>query len=492
MSATEAEAFMARLEAGEAIRTIIGGAGGRPLCSRKAFFKHCELHPEWGKTALAFANTNGALKTIEGNKKRYAARTHCQRGHEQTGDNVGFQPSRGRHYCKVCHRENERKDPSVKLAERAALESEKRARNPERTVMREAPEAWKRCYKLVAEQTGKWTSFCRCCEKELLLSSFYPAAHDKQRVSRTCISCADAINAGSITFTMNATEADRFIERLEAGDTLRLILNRKDAICQKKAFLKHCELHPAWAERAHQLAQRNAAEAQNRKRLSKKAFATRTHCSKGHPLTPENVGIKPVNGTRYCKACNYANVARGKPITPDVERAVRNAILTNMKITDIYNGGPGRKPICTYGTLRTARRLNADLGRFFDEQLSERRAYRRSNGGVLVPDCSPNDIPVYIFQPGDYEWLYGLTPRHLPKNDRDVIVSDLWIELTERRLRREDVPTRAKDLIKKHNRENPSRAYGDIRSPLSLDAPAYLDGTMLRGETVSESLWERL
>lgn len=33
------------------------------------------------------------------------------------------------------------------------------------------------------------------------------------------------------------------------------------------------------------------------------------------------------------------------------------------------------------------------------------------------------------------------------------------------------------------------KTYGDIRTPLPLDAPAYFDGTMSRVEIVSENLW---
>ena len=46
-----------------------------------------------------------------------------------------------------------------------------------------------------------------------------------------------------------------------------------------------------------------------------------------------------------------------------------------------------------------------------------------------------------------------------------------------------------REIVAKYKRENPMKAYGDIRSPLPLDAPAYLDGTMTRVEIVSESLW---
>ncbi|WP_456685703.1 hypothetical protein [Bradyrhizobium sp. P5_C11_2] len=60
MNATEAASFMARLEAGETLRTIVGG-GGNTICSKKAFDKHCKLYPEWGAKALGLAACNRKL-----------------------------------------------------------------------------------------------------------------------------------------------------------------------------------------------------------------------------------------------------------------------------------------------------------------------------------------------------------------------------------------------------------------------------------------------
>lgn len=485
MNATEATTFMARLEGGEALRTIIGGFGGKSICSRKAFFKHCELHPKWGEKALALAATNAKLRVVEGAKQHAASRTHCHFGHALTPDNVTIDernPWRHRE-CKTCRAKWEK---GGRFSAQQISEYAKDLKTPFTSPVDKSIES------------DKHYQVCRRCEKDLPLSDFYPAAHGK--VSRFCKPCAHAVAAGQV-FTMNSTEAAIFLDRLEAGETLRILTSHRGSICSRKAFLRHCEQHPDWGKKAQALADRNALIAFN-KRGNRKSFAFRTHCTKGHPLTPDNVGFKMSNGTRYCKVCNSENVARGKIMTPEQDRAIRNAILTNMRISDIIKPVAGRKAICSYGTYRTARRQNPEFNRFIVEHCIEvprGGASRRliTDDEALQFASTPSrrvvdDIPVYVAEPGDYEWLYGLTPRYLTKSDRDMIVSDLWFELSERRLRREDAPTRVKDLIKKHNRENPSHAYGDIRSPLSLDAPAYLDGTMLRGETVSESLWERM
>ncbi|MCK1479708.1 hypothetical protein IVB27_34475 [Bradyrhizobium sp. 197] len=81
MNATEAVNFMARLEAGEALRTLVGG-GGNSICSDKAFRRHCELNPDWGAKALALARANRKSRILEGVYNRTVGnRTACNRGH---------------------------------------------------------------------------------------------------------------------------------------------------------------------------------------------------------------------------------------------------------------------------------------------------------------------------------------------------------------------------------------------------------------------------
>ncbi|WP_161495447.1 hypothetical protein [Bradyrhizobium sacchari] len=82
-----------------------------------------------------------------------------------------------------------------------------------------------------------------------------------------------------------------------------------------------------------------------------------------------------------------------------------------------------------------------------------------------------------------------LTPRYLSRSARDDIVANTFLELYERRIDRAGMPACIKAMVTAHNRDNPMNVYGDIRAPLPLDAPAYLDGTMSRVEIVSEGLW---
>lgn len=79
MNATEAASSMARLEAGETLRTIVGG-GGNTICSKKAFNKYCELNPEWGANVLGLVKRNRML--ADKRKGSNSRKTHCSRGHD--------------------------------------------------------------------------------------------------------------------------------------------------------------------------------------------------------------------------------------------------------------------------------------------------------------------------------------------------------------------------------------------------------------------------
>ncbi|APG10386.1 hypothetical protein BKD09_18820 [Bradyrhizobium japonicum] len=47
-----------------------------------------------------------------------------------------------------------------------------------------------------------------------------------------------------------------------------------------------------------------------------------------------------------------------------------------------------------------------------------------------------SDIPLYIPEDGDFEWLSSFAPRNLQQDTRNDIVADLWVELAGRRVSR--------------------------------------------------------
>lgn len=305
--------------------------------------------------------------------------------------------------------------------------------------------------------------------------------------------------------------AELFMQLLTEGLSINMILygrrrfskQRVKGVGTRSLFEEYCAQNPEWADRARALAVRNAQISHDNKGKNPKNFTNKTHCSKGHALTPENVGFKPSNGTRYCKTCNVENVRRGKPMTAEQERAIRNWVLTGGKLQGIWKGEPGRSPICTNGTYTTARLQNAEFNRFIVENLSgtSRGLALRSRAGRLITDIASlaaapaiirraEAIPPYIARQGDYERLYSLTPRWLSDDDRKDIVSNIFVALTERRLRIEDVPSRLREFCGEHYKLFPSSSEnGRIRTPYSLDKPIFLDGKTTRADVSAIGLW---
>lgn len=52
--------------------------------------------------------------------------------------------------------------------------------------------------------------------------------------------------------------------------------------------------------------------------VSRAYWAARTHCRKGHPVTPENIKIRGSTGERICKVC--VKIARSRPEVKAVAR----------------------------------------------------------------------------------------------------------------------------------------------------------------------------
>lgn len=187
-------------------------------------------------------------------------------------------------------------------------------------------------------------------------------------------------------------------------------------------------------------------------------------------------------------------------MTEEEIRTVERGLLTGMSFTQLTTPTPGRGSTLSFLQVRTVRLTRPDVNKRWAMAARNPGTIRSFSSvhsiapirGLRVEiqtDFVQNDIPLYVPQDGDYEWLFSLTPRYLQKSAREDIVGDLWVELSERRVSRDGIPACAKRIIAAYNGENPMKAYGDIRTPLSLDAPAYLDGTMSRVEIVSAGLW---
>ncbi|MCC8937437.1 hypothetical protein H8A99_13380 [Bradyrhizobium sp. Arg68] len=108
-------------------------------------------------------------------------------------------------------------------------------------------------------------------------------------------------------------------------------------------------------------------------------------------------------------------------------------------------------------------------------------------------DRGPTLTGIIAAQPHEvYTTIDQIVPRGLDYDRRKEIVSEMILAVLEGELNLADAKAAYPRFLTASYRQFSYKAFGDIRSPVPLDAPAYLDGTMLRVETVSESLWDRM
>ncbi|MGY4476328.1 hypothetical protein [Bradyrhizobium sp. USDA 3364] len=117
---------------------------------------------------------------------------------------------------------------------------------------------------------------------------------------------------------------------------------------------------------------------------------------------------------------------------------------------------------------------------------------RKVRSTVIRPDRGPTLTGVIAGPSHEvYTVINEVVPRQLDFERRKEIVSAMMLAALEGEFDLADAKAAYPRFLTASYRQFSYKAFGDIRSPVSLDAPAYLDGTMLRGETVSESLWEQ-
>jgi len=240
------------------------------------------------------------------------------------------------------------------------------------------------------------------------------------------------------------------------------------------------------------------AAGKHRTKTASKRMGLWTHCTRGHPLAGENLGmgLRVRNGQRlpwrYCRACkrisdrvsgrkNPNKYSRWKPkISEDVIRAVISNLQDGLTLARIC-GPPVRagKPYVTLGIVREGallayRRANPKLGRLIDK-LAEKNRQASWAGRTRSMVATPS-----IIRSSDniMDEIQAAVPGHLPRDLRDDAIQNIWMAVLERRLKR----IRA-EYKNNHN------AWG----PRSLDVPLWIDSNTTLLDTLasgSSGLWD--
>lgn len=228
-------------------------------------------------------------------------------------------------------------------------------------------------------------------------------------------------------------------------------------------------------------------------------FARRTHCRRGHPMVEGNIRLQKVGGrtARLCRTCvmerNKPNVKRwvvrqrakgliyagytqgniARSIKPDQVEAVIEAV----RVGGVFKAAwpiLGRAKTSAFLHFNPA--IRADIKRMLSNA--------RTDAALLVG--SPAILRHANAGERVFDFINGLMPRHLAKDHRDDVASDMWTAWREGRLRVEDMPRRSREFI--------NRRYGTDHNSwgaISLDTPMFQDGSATLADVIPDSgrLW---
>ncbi|TGN75976.1 hypothetical protein EOW77_0032430 [Bradyrhizobium yuanmingense] len=259
---------------------------------------------------------------------------------------------------------------------------------------------------------------------------------------------------------------------------LRDGLPLKDALmpgASYEGFHSHCKLFPEWAAQAKALVERNALPGKTRRLEKMGVFRKRamTHCKRGHEFTPENTLLRKLG--RECKACKIEQLTvRGPSLSPEQRAKAIEAMRRGLTYWAM------RKLIDMNAFYRTRRREPE-----FDALCREWASGARQR--MLRHKVAKNGRK-------QFDWIMSLIPARVAPEDKIEIVS-MVVEAHKRRTFRRKpfgitkTPQRMKEFVSEFYRQNPTKAYGGVDSPWSLDAPVAHDSNTRLIETVSEGLW---
>ncbi|MHC1947280.1 hypothetical protein IF803_23145 [Bradyrhizobium sp. UFLA06-06] len=279
-------------------------------------------------------------------------------------------------------------------------------------------------------------------------------------------------------------KAQRIMLGLREGKTPRELWVRPG---QLEAYFSG---HPEFAREARPLIEANGKAARARKG---DYFRSKTHCKRGHPLTPDNVYLFPYRNAlgRKCKLCTKLHSEAPPLPTEDQVKRVTAALNSGQTLNLICTGKVAGKIVASrimgFNKLKVYRARNPDFDKFIRAATED----HNSNGQLRRWNSQPTRTDQVRAQNNDYYKIRELVPRHLPDDVRDDIAQSVFLALFEGTLQRDQVDSRVRQFVQDHNRMFPTKfaKFGD--SPLlSLDEVMFEDGAATRGDSVSRGLWD--
>jgi hypothetical protein len=160
---------------------------------------------------------------------------------------------------------------------------------------------------------------------------------------------------------------------------------------------------------------------------------------------------------------SIGQIPTGKPVGGG--EANRNLIIASFKIIKRY------------------RQENPDFDQFVAEAIADSNAvgqkirHQRRLRAVKREEVN------------DYHHILAMVPRHLPADIRDDIVQSVFVALLEGSLRRNEVIKRLPEFVAAHNRDTSRYGIGKF-GLISIDAPAFTEGSTTLADTITRGLWD--
>jgi hypothetical protein len=434
MNATEATSFLARLEAGETLRTIVGG-GGNTICSKKAFNKHCELYPEWGAKALGLAERNR----------------------------------------KLADKRKGRPDPNLPVRPTNAIEED---------------------IPTFPELKARNFSIPDCAAAEICINCPHPADCATLGECLDKINARAAIPRQEEY--MRPAQVAACMSALEGGMSKRWLtgyVKGTKAIVSGNKFEKHCVGYPIWGAWALALIERNRKLADKKK--GHRGVREFCHQGHPYVIHGKSYLQKDGRWHRQCLACvssRHTNPTHTPK--PELFVSVKAAIDAGQRVGSFTQ--KLRKPetfICDFRQLRAIRRLHPELeqklvansARPIIIRPAKRRITRTRSFSVNVRSNlrTPTLTGIIAGQPHEiFTAVDRALPRYLDVEARQEAMGDMILAILEQRLTIDDAPRRYREFLKATNRMFPTKY-----APPSLDAPAFRGGEIPYIDRVSVGLW---
>lgn len=291
-------------------------------------------------------------------------------------------------------------------------------------------------------------------------------------------------------------DAPAFMVLLRSGKTAPQIVQAK--IVTKAGYRRYRLAHPKWAAAVDKIDVVNRARAQRTKGFlpgiaRKKA---QTHCSRGHMFTKETTRVRN-RGNAICRECKICErdrqTTRGPLMSEDQKAKVMEALKRRVPFSQFAHGFPT-------GQHWKERKRSGQLS-----LVDANKFYRERRADPAFDEAVRKSIEGHEKRAGErirrksgektFRWVRSLMPVYLSDDAKAEVTSMILEAVLLKRYRKAvfrkmDVEGSVKRFITDYNKMHPTRAFGGVQTPWSLDDVVPGTDGLRRIDTITEGMWK--